>query len=446
MHTGDQQRGWSQEARAIVRLAAPVAVAQLGMMALGVVDVAMVGHLSREALAAVSLGHAYAFGLMILGMGMLFVMDPLVSQAFGARDTKGVAGAFHQGIVLALIISLILAGLFHITRPLLMLLADQPETVPVAHDYVKVIAYGLPAFFLFIVFKQTLQAMSIVRPVMIAVVIGNGANVFLNLGFVYGRFGFPEMGAVGSAWASTCCRYLMAAIIIAAAAGALRRIWHPPTRALLDWRGYLPVVLKGSQIGVIMAFEVWVFTAASFTMMRIGLVEMGGHTVALNLASISFMLPLGVGAAASTRVGNAIGAGDFVAARHSAKISIAIGAGVMLVSAVLFIVVPELLASLYTSDPDVIAMAALLLPVAGLFQVFDGTQAVACGVLRGAGETRVPMVINILGYWVIGYPLGLLLAFQFGFGPAGLWWGLTAGLATCALALVYVVGLKIRDH
>lgn len=431
------------EVRQLVRLAVPVALAQLGMMALGVVDVMMVGHLSKEALAAVSLGHTYTFGLMVLGMGALFVLDPLVAQAYGARDTKRLSEALHRGAVLAFVLSLPLGLMFWTGRPLLALLAGQPSVVPTADEYSRVIAFGLPAFFLFLAVKQTLQAMSIVRPVMIAVLVGNLANVVLNYGFVHGALGFPALGAVGSAWSSTICRWLMVGVIVLAGRPAIAAVWHRPTRAILRPGPYGSMLVKGMQIGVQMALEVWLFVATSFLMMRLGVVAMGGHTVALNLASISFMIPLGIGAAASTRVGQAIGRGDGAGARRAAHAALLIGATVMLGSATTFVSFPRFLGGLYTSEPEVLALAATLLPIAALFQVFDGTQAVAAGILRGAGETRAPMIISFIGYWLLGLPAGLFAAFTIGLGPAGLWWGLTTGLMSCALLLVVWVVRRV---
>jgi len=441
MHPAGHQQPTAlrRELAAIARLALPVALAQFGLMSLGMVDVIMVGHLSPLALAAVSLGHTYSLGIMILGLGMLFALDPLVSQAHGARDSRRVADAMHRGIVLALVLSLVFGLLFVFGEPLLAFLSRQPEVVPTAQAYIRVIALSLPAYFLFIVFRQTLQAMSIVRPVMIAVVVANLANVVLNLGFVYGYFGFPRLEVVGSAWASTCCRYLMMLIVILAGSTALKRVWHAPRASVLRLRSYLPMLTHGIQIGIQISLEVWLFMTVSFLMMRMGVVEMGGHIVALNLASAAFMIPLGLGAAAATRVGNAIGAGNPAGARRSAQAALMLGVGVMLISAALFLGLPGPLARLYTDDPAVLQMALLLLPIAGLFQVFDGTQAVACGVLRGAGQTRAPALINLFGYWILGLPAGLYLSDHLGWGPAGLWWGLVVGLSACSLLLVIQV-------
>jgi len=425
-----------KEMRAITSLATPVAIAQLGMMALGVVDTIMVGHLSEHALAAVALGNSYTFSLMILGMGVLMVLDPLIAQAYGAGDSKRLSEALHRGVVLAFLLSIVFGVVFWFGEPLLEVIANSSTVVPTAHRYTQVIAFGLPAFFLFLAMKQTLQAMGSVRPVIYAVVIGNLANVFLNLGFVHGEFGLPALGAVGSGWASSICRWLMVGVIVAAARPALASVWSRPTRAVLHPTPYGAMLTKGIQIGVQSALEVWLFTATSFLMLRISVVAMGGHAVAMNLVSFSFMIPFGIGAAASARVGQAIGRGDTEGARLSAKCSLLLGGSVMLVFSLVFFLFPARLAGLYTNEPDVVALAVTLLPIAAFFQVFDGTQAVACGILRGAGETRTPMVINLIGYWVLGLPAGLLVAFTFGLGPPGLWWGLTIGLAVCAVLLV----------
>ena len=433
-------RRLAAELKGLTRLAAPVAFVQLGMMALGVVDVAMVGHVSERALASVSLGHTFTFALMIVGMGVLHVLDPLVAQAYGAGDRQAQLLAIQRGLVLALMLSVPLAAAIAAGRPLLLLLSGQPEVVPYAHGYALAIAPGLPAFFVFLVLRQTVQAMSVVRPVIIAVVIANVANVFLNLAFVHGRFGFPAMGPVGSGVASTICRFLMAAVIAFAAWPVLRPLWRAPDRALLRPGPYLPMLARGLHIGVQMSLEVWLFNAVAILMVRMGTLELAGHAVAMNLAAITFMIPLGIGAAASTRVGNAIGRADLAGARLSSRVALAMGGAVMVLSGATFMLFPEPLASLYTDDAAVIGMASTLLPIAGLFQVFDGTQAVGAGVLRGAGDTRVPAIISFIGFWVLGLPAGCLLAYVARLGPAGLWGGLTVGLAAVAVLLV----LRIR--
>jgi MATE family multidrug resistance protein len=425
-----------EEARALVRLAIPVVAAQLGLMSLGVVDTIMVGHLSKQALAAVALGNLYTWGLMILGQGVLMALDPLISQAHGAGDRPAVSLALQRGLLLSQLICIPFWVAFQFAEPVLRLFKQPPEIVPVAAHFIRNIAPGLPAFFAFVVLRQALQAMSIVRPVIWSVVIGNLFNVAGNLGFIYGRLGMPAMGAPGSAVSTTIGRYLMLLVLMVASWEVFREVWDRPTRRLFEVRPYARMLAIGVPTGIQYGLEVWVFMTVSLLMGTMGTLPIAGHQIAINLASISFMVPLGVGAAAATRVGNAIGRGDSDEARRAAGVSIAMGAAVMSFSALLFAVVPRVLARIYTPDVEVIDMAASLLPIAALFQIFDGTQAVGCGVLRGVADTRAAAIINLVGYWVLGLPLGLQMAFRWQMGPRGLWWGITIGLASVALLLV----------
>jgi multidrug resistance protein, MATE family len=425
-----------EEARALVRLAIPVVAAQLGIMSMGVVDTIMVGHLSKEALAAVALGNLYTWGLLILGQGILMALDPLISQAHGAGDRPAIALSLQRGLVLSQLLCLPFLAAFHYADPVLRAFRQPPEIVPAAARFIHLTGPGLPAFFAFVVLRQSLQAMSVTRPILISVAAGNVCNVLLNFGFIYGRFGFPAMGAPGSAVSTTIGRYVMLLVLVATSWKVFREVWDRPSRRLFEVRPYARMLAIGVPTGIQYGLEVWVFMTVSLLMGTMGTVPISGHQIAINLASISFMVPLGVGAAAATRVGNAVGRGDGDEARRAAVVSLGMGALVMTVSAFLFAVVPRLLARVYTFDREVIDMAATLLPIAALFQIFDGIQAVGCGVLRGVADTRAAAVINLVGYWVLGLPIGLVLAFHSAMGPRGLWWGLTAGLATVALLLV----------
>jgi MATE family multidrug resistance protein len=294
--------------------------------------------------------------------------------------------------------------------------------------------------------RQTLQAMSVVRPILIAVVIANVANVFGNLGLMYGRFGLPALGVPGSAWSTTICRWLMLAAMIALALPHLRAVWRSPfgdgkLRALAPYGRMLAI---GVPIGLQSGLEMWVFTAAGLLIGSMGALALSSHQIALNLASLSFMVPLGIGQAAATRVGNAIGRADPDGARRAALVALAVGASVMVISAALFFTAPLELAHVYTDDARVGVAASELISIAALFQIFDGTQAVGCGILRGAADTRAAAVINFVGYWILGLPIGWLLAFRLGLGPRGLWWGLTTGLAVVSLLLVARVVRRFR--
>jgi MATE family multidrug resistance protein len=419
-----------------VRLAAPVVTAQVGIMTLGVIDTAMVGHVSKDALSAVALGNYYSFGLLVLGMGIVMALDPVIAQAVGARDDEATALSFQRGVVLSLVLAPPFIAAFFAAGPILRLLGQPPELIPVAAAFVRAMVPGLPAFFLFICLRQTLQAMSIVRPVLIAVILANGANAFLDWVLVYGHLGMPALGAVGSGIGTTICRYFMLAVLCAASRGELRRFLRRPSREALAIRPLARLFGIGLSIGLQMGLEFWSFLVVLLIMGRFGIAVLSGHQIAMNLASLSFMVPVGIGAAAATRVGNAIGAGDSEAALRSALTAEALGAAAMLVSAFFFALFPRALAGLFTGDREAVAWATAFLPIAAIFQIFDGTQAVGCGVLRGAGDSRAAAVINFIGYWVLGLPLGLLLTYTLGWGPKGLWWGQTVALACVAVLLV----------
>jgi MATE family multidrug resistance protein len=424
------------EARALAKLAAPVVVVQTGLVFSSVIDTIMVGHVSEQALAAVAIGNVYQWGLLIFGQGVLGALDPLAAQAFGAGDSKSVARALQRGLVVAAGLSIAFWLLFQLAQPVLVVLRQPPELVPTAAAFVRAVAPSIPAVLFFTVMRQTLQAMSITRPALIAVIAGNVANVIGNWILIFGHLGAPALGAVGSAISTSISRFIMVLVLLVAGGRQLRSIWRRPTRALLELSPYARLLELGIPIGVQLCLENWVFMAVSLLMGSMGSLALSGHQIAINLASLSFMVPMGVGGAASTRVGNALGRADHAGARRAALVALGSGAAVMSVSALCFGLLPELLARAYTPDPRIISAAITLIPIAALFQVFDGTQVVGCGILRGAGDTRAAAIISLFGYWALAMPIGLLLAFPLGLGPRGLWWGLTAGLATVAVLLV----------
>jgi MATE family multidrug resistance protein len=225
---------------------------------------------------------------------------------------------------------------------------------------------------------------------------------------------------------------------------ALAPSWRRHTPGVWTLKPYLRLLSLGAPIGVQIGLEMWVFTTAAMIIGSMGTVQMSAHQVAITLASTSFMVPLGIGAAAATRVGNAIGRGDPLGAQRAAGMAVALGALVMTVSAVAFWTVPQLLARIFTNQAETAAVAAQLLPIAAFFQIFDGVQAVGCGVLRGVADTRIAAVINFVGYWILGLPVGIWLGFSLGWGPRGVWWGLTLGLAVVAVLVVARIVWRFR--
>ncbi|MCI0355028.1 MAG: MATE family efflux transporter [Acidobacteria bacterium] len=432
------------ESEELLRLALPVVIVQVGMMAMGVVDSIMVGHISPAALAAVALGNMYFFACAIFGVGVLMALDPIVAQAVGAGDEPAVARGVQRGIVLAAVLTLPASGLLLTASPVLTFLGQPKEVIPLASGYAVRMIPGVFPFLVYTVFRQSLQAMGRVAPIVITIVAANLVNALLNWIWIYGRAGFPAMGVVGSAWATTTSRGLMAVGLLALAWRDLARYLLPVRPRLLDPQALWRMLHLGLPIGAQFQLEYGAFAVIALLMGWLGTVQVAAHQVAINLASLTFMVPLGVSAAAAVLVGHAVGRADSRGARRAARTALVYGVGFMSLTALAFLVLPGPLAGAYTSDPGVLALAAALIPIAGVFQVFDGLQVVGAGILRGLGDTRVPLIINLLGFWLVGIPVSLSLGFRTTLGAAGLWWGFVAGLGTVALSLLLRIRLRMQ--
>ena len=427
---------------ALLRLAGPLVLIQVGTMLMGVVDTIMVGQVSPAALASVALGHMYFFLFAIFGMGVLFALDPIIAQALGARDELAVRRGLQRGLVLSLALSVPIALVLLTVRPVLELVNQPPEVIPDAAGFVHRNALSVLPFLLFVVLRQTLQAHHRVLPIGITVVVANLVNVGLNYLWIFGHLGFPAMGVLGSAWATTVSRWLMAFMILGLGWRTLRRYLREAAPNLFDVRPLLRMLKLGAPIGAQMMLEGGAFNVMALLMGWLGVVQVAAHQIALNLASLAFMVPLGVSSAAAVIVGHAVGRGDPEGVRRSTVASLIVGAGFMLVTGLLFILAPEPFAGLYSKDATVLSLAVLLLPIAGVFAVFDGLQVVAIGLLRGLGDTRTPMIVNVVGFWCVGMPVSLWLGFGLGYGAEGLWWGLVVGLVIVAVFLI----LRVRQR
>jgi MATE family multidrug resistance protein len=435
-----------KEIRELVGLAVPVVAVQVGMMVMGVVDTVMVGHFSARDLAAVALGNLYFFTAAVFPMGVLMSLDPLVSQAIGAGDHPAVGRGLQRGGLLALGLALPAVAALLPGDLLLTLLRQPPDVIPVAAGYARAAAPGVFPFLAFIVLRQTLQGMGRVAPIVLTIVVANLANLILNWILIFGRLGFPALGAVGSGWASSASRWLMLFGLLGFAWPLLRPLLKPMGGEVLAPRPLFRMLRLGSPIGIQFGLEFGAFGTIGVLMGWLGTVAMAGHQVALNLASLTFMVPLGVSQATAVLVGQGVGREDPPGARRAAGAGILLGGAFMAVTAACFLLAPGLLAQVYTGDGEVLALAALLIPLAGVFQVFDGLQVVASGVLRGVGDTRSPMIVNLVGFWCIGIPVSLWFGFKAEKGPAGLWWGLVVGLGAVAVFLLMRVRVRMgRD-
>jgi MATE family multidrug resistance protein len=440
----DARRGLAREARAMARLAAPIVAVQLGMMAMGVVDVMMVGHYSADDLAAVALGNIVVFALLGFGSGILLALDPVIAHALGADDRPAARRAVQRGVVTAVLLAVPLSLACFLAEPFLRLL-DQPDDItPSAVAYVHWSMAGLAPALLFAALRQSLQANARLTPILWAIVVANAANATLNHALIYGELGAPELGVRGAALASTLSRWILLCSVVGGALGFLRSSLLPWDPRSATARPIARLVRLGLPLGGQFLLEMGAFATTALWMGWIGKVPLAGHQVAINLASVSFMVPVGISAAAAVRVGRAVGAGDESAVRCAAGVALSGGALVMALFGLLFLALPDALASLYTDDLAARTIAASLIPLAGVFQVFDGLQVVAIGVLRGLGETRTAIVVNVIGFWLTGVPIGYLLAFPLGLGARGLWWGLVAGLGAVAVTLALRVAAQLR--
>lgn len=428
----------------LTRLAVPIAGVQVGNMLMGMVDTLFVGRVGTDALAALSLGNAFLYGTLLIGQGLVLGIDPVVSQAHGARDGRAAGLALQRGLIVAVFVTLLVSLALWITAPVLVLLGQEPALADAAGHYIRVQIPSIGALYGFLVLRSYLQGRGIVRPALVAMIVANLANVLFNWILVFGHLGMPALGLRGSGIATALSRIVLLATVAGLVwAGRLHEgAWTPWSRAALDRRALRRIVGFGLPIALQMGFEVWAFSAATLLAGRLGATAVAAHTIALNLASFSFMMPLGIAQAACVRVGNLVGAGRHAGADHAARVAIGLGASVMACWAVAFVTLRGAFPRLYTPDPSVIALAATILPIAGAFQIFDGVQVVAAGVLRGMANTRPAALLNFAGYWLVALPLAAWLTSREGAGLVAIWWSLCLGLLLVAAGLVVFVRMR----
>ena len=430
------------EVHRLFHLSWPVVLAFLGTVGMGVVDSIMVGRLGAASLAAVALANTWNFAIVIVALGVGRGLDPIVAQAHGAGDTREVASGFALGVALAALLAPVLISFYLIAEPALTFLGQPRDLIPVAADYCGALVWGVPGLMGTMICRQFLQALGKMKPGTVAVLLANVVNAALNWVLIYGHLGMPALGAVGSGYATSVSQWFMLGVLLWLGRRQIGPHWSG-WRAPLSWRALGGIAAIGLPIGFQMGLEAWAFHAAGLMMGWLGTLPVAAHSIALNLAVVSFMVPNGLAAAAATRVGHLVGAG--LPWQRTARLAVAMGGLVMVVPALAFTLVPGVLAGIYTADPALLALASSLLPMAGAFQLFDGIQVVCFGVLRGVGDIYVPSAANAVGYWLLGLPLGAFLAFRGGWGPRGIWAGFILALAAVAvLLLVRIVAIARR--
>jgi MATE family, multidrug efflux pump len=429
-----------QDVRAVLKLAIPVALGELGWMAMTTVDTIMVGKLGPAAIGAIGIGSSAFYSFAIFGMGLLLGLDTLVSQAYGAGDREDCHRSLTQGFYLALAMTVPLMALFALMPPIFALLGIVEPVGTLAGKFIVTLSFSTPPLLLYAAFRRYLQAMGHVRPVMFVLITANLINWFFNWLLIQGNWRFPALGVVGSALSTCFARLYMAA-------GLVLFIWWfergltPGFRNLVqrpDRRRLNRLLQLGFPAATQILLEVAAFGAAAVLAGRLTPIALAAHQIAINCASLTFMVPLGIASAAAVAVGHAVGGRERARARRNGFIAIGLGCSFMLCSALCFLLIPKPILKIYTHDSTVLATGVGLLAIAALFQLFDGVQTIATGALRGVGETRGPMLINLGAYWLFGLPIGYALCFRFGLGIYGLWWGLTLALVAIAITLLWL--------
>ncbi|HET6439760.1 MAG TPA: MATE family efflux transporter [Anaeromyxobacter sp.] len=434
------------ELRRLLALALPLSITQAGQALMGVVDVAVLGRVDPVLLGAVGLGNALFFGIGILGMGVMYGVDPLVSQALGAGDGERARRLVWQAGWLALGLSLVLAVPIALAPALLGPLGIPAVAAQHASRFIGWRLLGLPLFFLHFAPRTYLQARGKLRPMLVAVALANAVNLLLDVLLVYGGRNLPawagplraipSLGVAGAATATNLSALVQVAVLALAVRGELgarggRAIPLPDRREiLLSLRVGLPA-------GLHMFAEVSFFALASLLAGRLGTLPLAAHQLALQIASLTFTAAMGLSSAGSVRVGLAVGARDRAGARRAGVAALLGGAAFMSACGLLLLLFPGAVARALTDDPETIATAVPLLRIAAVFQLSDGLQGVGAGILRGAGHTRFTFGTNMVAYWVIGLPLTLVFAFGLGLGVVGLWLGFVVSLALVAASLVW---------
>ncbi|PDT54944.1 MULTISPECIES: MATE family efflux transporter [Sinorhizobium] len=433
---------WGTHFRASIYLGVPFIGAQLAQLAINTTDVLMVGRLGAVQLAAIILATQFFFTVFIFGSGFANAVVPMVAQAQGRGDRTLVRRSVRMGMWVVLLYGLITAPVLWMAEPILLLAGQKPEVSALAAEYLRIAQWAIFPSLIFMVlraFLAGLERAGIILYVTLATLVLNAVLCYV---LIYGHFGFPALGIFGAAVAALGVALLGAALTIGYIGGQPElnryelfvRFWRP------DWPAFREVIYLGVPISVTILAEVSLFTVASLLMGTIGTIELAAHGIALQFASIAFMIPLGLAQAGTVRVGLAYGSGDLVGVRRSAVAVLALGSGFAAIGSTIFALLPYQLATLYldTGRPDaaeVLAFAGPLIVIAGAFQLVDGLQAIAAGMLRGLKDTTVPMIMAMISYWPIGFVCAWAFAFPLNFGGVGVWFGFVLGLAAAALLL-----------
>lgn len=418
-----------------IKIGLPVILAQLLQTSMNFVDTVMVGNFSAEALAAVAVGGAIFMPLLMLAGGTLMAITPIVAQLLGGRNLTGIGTHARQGLWLS---QLMAVPLFFVMRHMgfLMYWMDiDPVIIPIAIQYLDALSWGIFPVCAYMALRYFNEGFSITKPGMYMALLGVVVNIIGNYVLIYGKLGLPVLGAVGSGYSSAFSMFVMfvGMIIFAIKFDAYKRFNIFSSFKWPEWTYLKEQLSVGVPIGFSSTMEVTMFAAVSLLMGSLGMVAVAGHEIAINFSSMTFMIPFGLSTAITARVGNAAGKNDWPEARFRGFVGVGLSVVVMGLSALMMITIPELITGMYTDNEAVKEVAMNLLFMAAIFQISDGLQVSGYGALRGLKDTKIPMVVNLVAYWLIGLPLSYYLGITQGVGPEGLWMGLIIGLTVAAI-------------
>jgi MATE family multidrug resistance protein len=435
-----------REIRPMLHLALPLVAAEIGWMVMGIVDTIMVGHLPDSAisLGAAALGqvmyHTLAFGIG----GILLGLDTVLSQAFGGKRIDDANRSLQHGLALGAVLCAILMSIVALMPYAFTRLHTDPLILAHAVPFLNALNWGSPVLLLWLVLRRYLQAFNHVRAIAFTLISANLINILFNWLFIYGHswgpIHIPAWGVTGSGWSTTLSRIYQAGVMVAAVIyydrrhhyGLLKTKWRYESARLRE------LIRLGAPVGAQIFVEISIFGAVTAIISTFGALPLAGHQIALDCASFTFMVPMGISTATSVRVGQAIGRRDVSGARAAGWTGIILSSCFMLFASCVFIAIPGLIARGFSPSPPVIAAAVPLLFIVAVFQLFDGLQMTATGALRGAGNTSIGLYVHFASYWVVGLPIGLYFGIHQHLAAAGLWLGLCLGLILAGIALTTI--------
>jgi multidrug resistance protein, MATE family len=430
---------WLHNARALLKTAIPLIIAQLAQQGIIFMDTLMAGRLGETALASIGLGGAvFGYALLIFA-GVILAVGPLVSQAQGAGKPQEAGQATRHGLFLALLMGIPMTLFFWNTEPLLRLLHQPETTLALTASYLRVASFGFTPYLCYVALRGLMEGSLHTRPVMIFSFIAVIIKLFLNYTLMFGNLGFPKLGLAGAGYATMIVEFLLLALGFWYVSSRFKHT-HVFTLRPIDGKTLREVLRVGVPIGLSLAFEGGMFTVVTILMGTLGAVQLAAHQIASQSAYFTFTTPLGIANATAVQVGQAVGKGNIQQVKHMGRLGVGFSVLAMVSSALIYWLAPQFVIGLYinvndAANANVVQLATVFLSIAAMFQVFDGTQVTSAAALRGLKDTRIPMLVSLLSYWLIGMGSGMLMAFQFGLGGRGLWFGLVLGLAVAATLL-----------